>query len=276
MLKEMSENASAQRNEEQKREDQRAAKSASHRTSKVGHGNKENNQGKKRGAPGKGGKSKKVSKMSVTSEKEGETMGAVAHINVAVTPLVRGDTVTPTAVVPVTTTLPSDQGLRTKECNHGGSPVIPKPRKKSQTYQQTNVSEAVARLSQRPGYRNGKEGVEGIGCEHFSMEQMRQYTIHNKSLRDYYMQKGQFLDDTVCQVCARPAHKIDMKKEKDQITGAFIYYCDMGVKEKSDKYCCWYCKPCFEKEASKEMEAIKVINGGCSRRRNCRVPSVCV
>jgi 5-methylcytosine-specific restriction endonuclease McrA len=88
------------------------------------------------------------------------------------------------------------------------------------------------------------------------------------------MQKGQFLDNTACQVCDRPADKIDMKKEKDQITGAFIYYCDMGVKEKSDNYCCWYCKPCFEKEAMKEMEAIKVINGGSSHRRYCRVPSV--
>ena len=135
--------------------------------------------------------------------------------------------------------------------------------KKKRKAKENIPSEAVLRIGMKAGY-NGKEGgLEHIGCCHFSMEQMRKYSIDSKSTRDYYMRPNRFLCGTKCHGCPKLADEVDMKN-KDPSTKGFIYYCDIGVQEK--KPCHWYCRPCFEKDAKEEFEATRGMNGNGNGR----------
>ena len=124
-------------------------------------------------------------------------------------------------------------------------------------------SEAVLRIGMKAGYKGKEGGLEHIGCCHFSMEQMRKYSIDSKSTRDYYMRPNRFLCGTKCHGCPKLADEVDMKN-KDPSTKGFIYYCDIGVQEK--KPCHWYCRPCFEKDAKEEFEATRGMNGNGNGR----------
>lgn len=145
------------------------------------------------------------------------------------------------------------------------SSVTKKDKKKKRKTEVEAPSRSVLRIKMTAGY-DGKEGnLEHVGCSHMTMSQMRPYAICSRDWKLHYMKSGAFLDGTGCKGCARGAHAIDTQKEKNMVTGAFIYYCHLAVKE--GKNCSWYCNGCFEKEAALE-ERENESNGQkkCPRR----------
>ena len=160
---------------------------------------------------------------------------------------------------PVETAVVDGMGGSAKETTGKLPVVVAAGQTKKKRKANVNIpSEAVLRIGMKAGYKGKEGGLEHIGCCHFSMEQMRKYSIDLKTTRDYYMQANRFLCGTRCHGCPKLADEVDMKN-KDPSTRAFIYYCDIGVQEK--KPCHWYCRPCFEKDAKEEFEATRGMNG---------------
>ena len=179
-------------------------------------------------------------------------------------------------------------------------------RKKRKITVPEEPSDSVKRIALKAGY-NGKEGgVEGIGCQHYTMAQMRQYAICNKASRDYYMAEGRFLHGRTCHTCDKKADDIDITKSKLLPDNAFIIYCNFGVLKKDTRkknmndstenkpsaqetpldgvenevpmegdnkktppqLCQWYCSTCYTTWAAKEAD---VEVGGRRPKRQCKV-----
>jgi hypothetical protein len=168
-------------------------------------------------------------------------------------------------------------------------------RKKRKSIAPEEPSDSVKRIALKAGYTCKEGGIEGIGCQHYTMAQMRPYAICTKASRDYYMAEGRFLHNRGCTNCEKEADKIDMVKTKLKPDNAFIIYCNFGVqrsegkkktqpeavvnetstpdkvgKKALPKLCHWYCGACYIEGRDKEALEVGLLNGSKRPKRLCK------
>lgn len=154
----------------------------------------------------------------------------------------------------------------------GTNPQKPNKERQKRVKPPQEISDSVKRLAKIAGY-DGKVGVDGIGCEHYGLEQMRQSRIGCKKDLVHYLQKDKFLHESKCHICEIRADDPNITKHKSIVDQAWIYYCEFDCKlQKDGGKCPWYCTPCFDKEVIRENEAMIVQNGGSTKRirRTCQ------
>jgi hypothetical protein len=116
------------------------------------------------------------------------------------------------------------------------------------------------------GY-NGKVGLDGYGCEHYGMQQIKEEKVIFKDIA-YYMQEGEFLHGTICAgTCNFPADKLDRKTCKEVGGDGMLYFCSMWKKDQRCEKCVWYCVPCWTTAANNEEKEMAKISGGVTTGR---------
>jgi hypothetical protein len=100
------------------------------------------------------------------------------------------------------------------------------------------------------GYEGRKFAVEGFGCIHCSLRQLKEHKIELKSYFDYYKKPGGLLHGSYCRGgCGKSGESLHMKDKRNG--NEVAYYCNISVNEniKGDlPFCPWWCGVCFNRD----------------------------